>query len=86
MFEKFQYDADALYRTNIQSIRDQLNEQVIRAARQFKAPKVTHEYRDNSWHIVIRETAVSPEEMRLENERLRADNRPGDRETFHHPV
>lgn len=51
-------DEDELYRTNIQSIRDQLNAKVCEAARQFVRPSVSHEFRDGAYHIVIRETAV----------------------------
>lgn len=49
---------DDLYRANVQSIRDQLNEHVIKAARLFVRPQVTHELRNGSWYIVIRETAT----------------------------
>ena len=55
---QYKIDEDELYRTNIQSIRDQLNAKVCEAARQFVRPSVSHEFRDDAYHIVIRETAV----------------------------
>lgn len=58
MQDDYKIDEDDLYRTNVQSIRNQLNEHVVRAARQFKAPQVSHEERDGSWYIIIRERAV----------------------------
>lgn len=51
-------DKDDLYRTNVQSIRDQLNEQVRKAAMAFNQPEIVTEERDGSYYIVIRETAV----------------------------